>query len=72
MCADAEEFGEVYSAYVRLGIEHPQVIGMGWCGYYETPCARSGLVDSRNDEPDMAKIEQIKKWNDWFDARYMK
>jgi len=70
MCKDYDEFEDVYSTYVRLGIEHPQVIGLGWCGYFETQSMRSGLVDSVTDEPDPGKITPIKKWNAWFDERY--
>jgi len=70
MCKDYDEFEDVYSTYVRLGVEHPQVIGLGWCGYFETQSMRSGLVDSVTDEPDPGKIDAIRKWNAWLDERY--
>lgn len=70
MCRDSDEFGSVYHDYMRLGVEHPQIIGLGWCGYYETCCARSGLVDSVTDEPDAEKIATIKQANTWMDQHY--
>jgi hypothetical protein len=70
MCQDADEFANVYHDYMRLGVEHPQIIGLGWCGYYETCCARSGLVDSVSDEPDALKIAGIKAGNAWMDEHY--
>jgi hypothetical protein len=68
MCKDIEEFEEVYSGIVRLGIEHPQVIGLGWCGYFETRSSRSGLVDAVSDEPEADKIAVVKKWNEWAES----
>ena len=70
MCRDLAEFEDVYSTYLKLGIEHPQVIGMGWCGYYETQSMRSGLVDSLTDEPDADKVAVAKKWNEWMAETY--
>ena len=70
MCEDMDEFEAVYAGYIQLGIEHPQVVGLGWCGYYETCSMRSGLVDARTDDVDEGKIRAIKKWNDILDAQY--
>lgn len=70
MCKNIDEFGEVYGGYLQLGLEHPQVIGLGWCGYYETCSSRCGLVDCRNDEPMAEKVDQIKRLNAAFDLRY--
>lgn len=70
MCKDIDEFEEVYSGYVKMGVEHPQVIGLGWCGYYETPSSRSGLVDSVTDTPDADKIAVIRRWNEWVEKEY--
>lgn len=72
MCRDLSEFENIYSTYTKLGIEHPQVIGLGWCGYYETCSMRSGLVDSVTDEPDADKVSALRKWNTWFDGKYPK
>jgi hypothetical protein len=66
-CADLDEFERVYRGLLELGIEHPQIIGMGWCGYYETPSSRSGLVDSRDDEPLQERVEVVQRWNAWQD-----
>ncbi len=70
MCRDIEEFEDVYSGYVRLGVEHPQVIGLGWCGYFETRSTRCGLVDSVTDEPDRMKTAVIAQWNEWVQSNY--
>ena len=63
--ADLEEYEKVYGGLVEMSMDHPQIIGFGWCGYYETPHpgGRSGLVDVHNDEPLPELIPVIKKWN---------
>ncbi len=65
-CRDLEEYDALYQSYMTAGLDHPQLIGFGWCGYYETPSHRSGLVDSRNDKPLDERIDVIKKWNHWM------
>ena len=67
MCADLEEYEALYRGYMTMGLEHPQLIGLGWCGYYETPSSRSGLVDSRDDEPLAERVEILQRWNRWQD-----
>lgn len=70
MCRDLAEYEELYSSLMEAGLSHPQLIGFGWCGYYETPSARSGLVDSRNDEPLADRVEVVKKYNRWMEERF--
>lgn len=65
MCADLDEYEALYRGYMEMGISHPQLIGLGWCGYYETPSSRSGIVDSRNDESLTERVDIMKKWNVW-------
>ena len=69
---DLEEFEETYSGLIQLGVTHPQVIGLGWCGFYETPHpgGRSGLVDCRTGEPIPQKLEILKKWNAWSSDQF--
>ena len=55
---------------MEAGLEHPQLVGFGWCGYYETPSSRSGLVDSRTDEPLADRLEVVRKWNGWMEEAY--
>lgn len=69
---DIDEYDELYKSYMTAGLEHPQLIGFGWCGYYETASHRSGLVDSRNDDPLADRIEVISKWNNWMETEYLK
>lgn len=69
---DLLEFEELYRSYMEVGLTHPQLIGFGWCGYYETPSSRSGLVDSRDDEPLQERVAVMKKWNLWMEDRYRK
>lgn len=61
------EFEEVYAGMMKMGAEHPQIIGFGWCGFYETPHpgGRSGLVDCRTGEPLPERLAIMKKWNAW-------
>lgn len=70
MCRDLDEFDELYQSYMDSGLTHPQLIGFGWCGYYETPSSRSGLVDSRNDQPLADRVVIMRKWNRWMDERF--
>jgi len=62
---DLAEFEEVYSGLIQMSMEHPQIVGFGWCGYYETPSpgARAGLIDVATDEPLPHLLPIIKKWN---------
>eukprot|EP01031_Cornospumella_fuschlensis_P017753 gene17753-21716_t len=63
--ADLAEYEQCFADLMRLGREHPQVIGFGWCGWFETPhpAGRTGLVDVRTDEPLPERIALVKKWN---------
>ncbi|WP_420458343.1 hypothetical protein [Neolewinella sp.] len=69
---DLTEFEEIYGGLVRMTVEHPQLIGFGWCGYYDTPApgARSGLVDVRTDEPLADTLGVARKWNGWMEENY--
>ena len=70
--ADLAEWEAVYRGMMEMGLEHPQVIGFGWCGYYETPHpgGRAGLIDCRTDEPLPERAEIVKKWNAWMEQEY--
>lgn len=70
MTRDLEEFEALYRSLMTAGLDHPQLIGFGWCGYYETPTSRSGVVDSRNDEPIQERAAIMSKWNRWMEGRY--
>ncbi len=72
MCEDWDEFDELYQSYMTSGIHHPQLVGFAWCGYYETPTSRSGLVDSRNDEPLSEMLSIMRRWNAWMEDSYAK
>ena len=71
---DLMEFETVYSDLMRMGVEHPQVIGFGWCGFYETPPpgARGGLVDVRTGNAIPARMEIVRKWNRWMEQQLAK
>ncbi len=72
MCRNLKEYEELYRGLMEAGLSHPQLVGFGWCGYYETPSSRSGVVDSRNDEPLGERVEIMKKWNLWMEERFAK
>ena len=72
MCKNWDEFDQLYQSYMTSGIHHPQLVGFAWCGYYETPTSRSGLVDSRNDEPLPEMLGIMRKWNAWMEENYPK
>jgi hypothetical protein len=57
---------------MEMGLEHPQIIGFGWCGYYETPppSHRAGLIDCRTDDPLPDRAAIVKKWNAWMAEQY--
>lgn len=63
--ADLEEWEAVYGGLVQMTMDHPQIIGFGWCGYYETPHpgGRSGLIDVKTDEPLPHLLPVVEKWN---------
>ncbi|MEM7013232.1 MAG: hypothetical protein AAF585_17310 [Verrucomicrobiota bacterium] len=65
MARDLAEFEEVYRGLAEIAIEHPQAIGFGWCGFYETPHpgGRSGLVDCKTGDPIPERLEIVKRWN---------
>lgn len=68
---DINEFEKVYAGLMRMGVEHPQIIGFGWCGFYETPppSNRSGLVDVRTGQPLPARLEIMTRWNSWMKSQ---
>ena len=68
---DLAEFETVYSGLAKMAAEHPQILGFGWCGFYETPHpgGRSGLVDCRTGEPLPERLKVLKRWNDWLAER---
>ena len=68
MAKDINEFEKVYAGMMRMGVEHPQIIGFGWCGFYETPHpgGRSGIVDVRTGDPLPERLEIVQRWNKWM------
>jgi hypothetical protein len=70
-CTEAE-YEAIWRGLMEMGLRHPQIIGFGWCGYYETPspASRSGLVDCRDDEPIASCVAVAKKWNLWMEEQF--
>lgn len=67
---DLAEFEQLYESHMRAGLSHPQLVGLGWCGYYETPSSRSGIVDARTDEALEARVAVMEKWNAWMEDAF--
>lgn len=69
---DLYEWEAVYRGMMEMGLEHPQIIGFGWCGYYETPppSHRAGLIDCRTDDPLPERAAIVRKWNAWMEQEY--
>ena len=69
---DPGAFETAYRGLMELGLDHPQVIGFGWCGYYHTPppSCRTGIVDCRTDEPLAECLSVVEKWNAWMSGNY--
>lgn len=69
---DLADFEKVYAGMMRMGVEHPQIIGFGWCGFYETPHpgGRSGLVDVATGEPLPERLDIVRRWNRWMAQKY--
>lgn len=65
---DLHDFEKVYAGMMKMGIEHSQIIGFGWCGFYETPHpgGRSGLVDVATGKPLPNRLDVVKRWNKWM------
>ena len=70
--SDLAGFEKVYAGMMQMGVEHPQIVGFGWCGFYETPHpgGRSGLVDVATDEPLADRLEIVRRWNRWMVENY--
>ena len=62
---DLPEYEAVFAGQVELAIDHPQVIGFAWCGFYETPHpgGRGGLVDAATGDPLPERVAVVKEWN---------
>ncbi|MEM9587081.1 MAG: hypothetical protein AAGA03_07345, partial [Planctomycetota bacterium] len=71
MAADRDGFERVYAGMMKMGVDHPQIIGFGWCGFYETPSPskRSGLVDVRSGQPLTDRLRIMERWNAWMRER---
>ncbi|MFN3151538.1 hypothetical protein [Bremerella sp.] len=69
---DLHEFETVYAGMMQMGLKHPQIIGFGWCGFYETPHpgGRSGLVDVTTDKPLPDRLKVVQRWNEWMRSKY--
>ena len=69
---DLADFERVYAGMMHMGIEHPQIIGFGWCGFYETPHpgGRSGLVDVATGEALPERLDVVRRWNRWMAEKY--
>ncbi|MCG6156362.1 hypothetical protein [Rubinisphaera margarita] len=69
---DLAEFEKVYAGMMQMGVEHPQIIGFGWCGFYETPHpgGRAGLVDVATGEPLRDRLHVVQRWNEWIKIEY--
>lgn len=67
-----KEYEEIWRGLMEIGLEHPQIIGFAWCGYYDTPSpsSRSGLVDCRTDSPITERVKIARKWNLWMEKEY--
>lgn len=66
---DLAEFEEVYAGMMNMSAQHPQIIGFGWCGWYETPQGRSGIVDVSKEEPIAERLAIVRKVNVWMDQQ---
>lgn len=69
---DAAEYEAIWRGLMEMGLQHPQIVGFGWCGYYDTPAPspRSGLVDCRTDEPIAERVAVAAKWNAWMEGEF--
>jgi hypothetical protein len=63
-----EELEQFYWDHIRLGIEHPQIIGLAWCGYWETTVHHSGLVYPHTNDFNQDMAQFMQSANDWAQA----
>ena len=63
--ANEAEYAEIYRSLAEFAAGHPQVVGWGWCGFYEIPHpgGRGGLVDVRTGEPIPQRLEAVRAAN---------
>ncbi len=62
---DDEAVGQFYWEHVRLGVAHPLLIGIAWCGYWETTAHHSGIVDCRTEEVNQTILNAMIDANRW-------
>ena len=62
---DADELAEFYREHIKLGALHPQIIGLAWCGYWNTTVHHSGLRDAATNALDQALIGTMREANAW-------
>ena len=57
--------GEYDWDHVKLGVEHPQFIGLAWCGYWETTNHHSGVRDGVSGRVNNTVVAQMRMANAW-------
>ena len=60
-----EAVGEFYWDHLRMGIEHPQLIGIAWCSYWETTVHHSGVKDPLTGDVNTTVVNAMKEANAW-------
>ena len=70
--ADEAEYAAVYRSLAEFAAAHPQIVGWGWCGFYEIPHpgGRGGLVDVQTGEPIPERLDALREANADAAARY--
>jgi hypothetical protein len=66
--ASYDEVGEFYWDHLRLGLQHPQIIGLAWCGYWETTTHHSGLVDPASGRINNTVADAMREANSWVQS----
>lgn len=56
---------QFYEEHIRMGVSHPQLLGLVWCGYWETSGHFSGIRDCTTNEVNQSLVETMTQWNQW-------
>jgi len=63
--ASDEEVGQAYWDHLRLGAEHPQMVGIAWCSYGETTVHHSGVRDAITGKVNDVVLDHMRQANEW-------
>ncbi|RMD80880.1 MAG: hypothetical protein D6820_06105 [Lentisphaerae bacterium] len=59
------DVGRFLRAHYELAIQHPSLVGLLWCGYWETSVAHSGICHWITGQPNAKLVRAFSRHNHW-------